>query len=393
MLFFLLSVHLAYAQQKTHKKVMLMLGSANLPTLQHRVSVAFQLFKSQPFDAIIVSGGCGAHGSSICEASEMKRLLETDGVPSGIIFKEERSKTTIQNYFYSRVLEDDCGRRIIQPADTVYVVSDHWHAISVAARLNKYDHVTAFFHIEGNLQPKATDNVDYVSILHGYADNEKFGRVALWPTPDAVFRKGSTLNIIIGDLVFSKTGDGQESVQPMKELLPSWIPKKVDAATVQGKESQLWLIVADSVFRFSLSSKRQPALFPLPLRQWIKNLPTHWRKIDALSMGKDSLYVFHDDEMLTAYGKGEHYTASSPVKISQRIANFPFSWAGGYVDAADFDPMTHLFTLFKAQEQLTLDEKFSMVGEKPQPFALTWPTAYYGKKEADSTSENLNYSH
>jgi len=56
---------------------MLVLGSANLNTLKVRVAIAYELYQSgKTFDYIIVSGGCGAHGSTICEASELAALLQ-----------------------------------------------------------------------------------------------------------------------------------------------------------------------------------------------------------------------------------------------------------------------------------------------------------------------------
>ncbi|GAA4800424.1 hypothetical protein GCM10023231_31500 [Olivibacter ginsenosidimutans] len=384
-LFFALSAgRLTYAQDQAHKKIMLILGSAEITSLQHRVAVGFQLYQSKPFDRVIVSGGCGAHGSSLCEASEMKRLLIAKGVPENIVFKEERSKTTIQNYVYSRALEDEDGQRIIQPGDTVYVVSDHWHAISVAARLNRYDQVKAFFHIEGNLQPREADKVDYASILYSDADNERFVRNALWPTVDATFRKDNTLYVLIDELVFTKTREGQETVQPLKELFPSVATfrtlRKIDAVLNQDGDQTLWLTERDSVFRLSLSFKRKTNITSMPLKQWIKNLPANWQKVDALFMMNDSLYAFHDDELLVAVPKGKFYVAVDSAKIKQKITNFPFNWAGGYIDAADFDPATHTVTLFKAKEQLTLDENLNVVGERAKPFTLTWPTAYYGER-------------
>ncbi|MBC7418757.1 MAG: YdcF family protein, partial [Pedobacter sp.] len=143
-----------------------MLGSANLPTLTNRVNIALDLYRIKKIDKIIVSGGCGAHTSSICEATEMKNLLVAKGVAENSIYKEENSKTTVQNYIFSRVLRDELGQKVIQENDSVFVVSDHWHAIAVAARLNKYDHVIAKFFIEGDLLPKPTDLLEYGGLFN-----------------------------------------------------------------------------------------------------------------------------------------------------------------------------------------------------------------------------------
>lgn len=378
---FMLLAASSYAQNRPPKTIMLVLGSDNLPILQHRIDVAYQLYTVKPFDRIIVSGGCGAHNSTLCEASEMKRLLLQKGVPEALVVKEEKSKTTVQNYVYSRVLEDSTGHRIIQPGDTVYVVSDHWHAIAVAGRLNRYDGVTAFFHIEGNLQPRENDKVDYASILYGEPDNERFVRKALWPWVDAAYRKNGTLYLLMGSLLFSKPAGGSETVQSIAEAFPGPAIEQADAAFYEEKNKELWLVQKDSLFRISFTRKkivRQPATL---LRSWIRQLPPHWYRLDAMLPVKDTLYIFHGDEMVAAHKKGKTYTAQSPVKIGQKIAALPFNWGGGYLDAADFDPATQTITLYKAKEQLALNPNFAVVDQKAKPLSLPWPARYFGERK------------
>src|SRR5690554_6445481 len=119
------SIGVVANNDKAKPKVgMLILGSDHLQTLEERVTLGYQLYTSDiSFDYIIVSGGCGAHGSSICEASEMFDLLAKKGVPKEKIFKEEKSKNTVQNYVYSRLLRNSDGSKLIQPGDSLYVVS------------------------------------------------------------------------------------------------------------------------------------------------------------------------------------------------------------------------------------------------------------------------------
>src|SRR5699024_4070673 len=69
--------NLAKAQHndEQHDSVMLILGSANPQTLQHRIEVGVSLYNSGvDFDRVVVSGGSGAHDSAICEASSMDSL-------------------------------------------------------------------------------------------------------------------------------------------------------------------------------------------------------------------------------------------------------------------------------------------------------------------------------
>lgn len=159
----------AFAQHERAdpKTIMLILGSANKKTLEERVKLGCELYGSPvSFDYIIVSGGCGAHGSTICEASEMAAVLKDKGVPANKIYKEERSKSTVQNYCFSRALKKEDGSRVINPGDTLYVVSNHWHAIPVAARFTTNDSVRAYYYIRGNILPSETDKVDYTNIYN-----------------------------------------------------------------------------------------------------------------------------------------------------------------------------------------------------------------------------------
>src|SRR5690606_4289690 len=116
--------------------------------------------------------------------------------------KEENAKTTVQNYVFSRVLKDEYGSNIIQKGDTVLVVSNHWHAVSVAARLRKHDAVHAKFFIEGDISPKENDKFDYVSIFNGELDNDKFISNALWLTPQASWQIKDNTYYLMDSLVY-----------------------------------------------------------------------------------------------------------------------------------------------------------------------------------------------
>lgn len=124
---------------KPHSKIMLVLGSSSPETRKERVHLACDLIKTKGirFDRIILSGGCGAHGTddSNCEASDMERLFEsicTEDINDIPIYREEKSGYTIQNYCFCRDLKDG-GDKLIEKGDTLYVVSTHYHALSVSA--------------------------------------------------------------------------------------------------------------------------------------------------------------------------------------------------------------------------------------------------------------------
>jgi hypothetical protein len=126
-------------EEQARDAVMLVLGSSRPETRAARVSLACGLIKSKPipFKRIILSGGCGAHGTegSNCEATDMERLLKAacaEDIAGIAVYKEEESLSTVQNYCYSRRLKQD-GEALIRRGDVLYVVSTHHHALSVAA--------------------------------------------------------------------------------------------------------------------------------------------------------------------------------------------------------------------------------------------------------------------
>jgi hypothetical protein len=130
---------------EAHSAIMLILGSSDPETRATRVALACDMIRIQGknirFDKIIFSGGCGAHGTDAknCEASDMQRQME-DACRSDIsgirLFREEHSGSTAQNYCYSRDLREG-GEALIRKEDRLYVVSSHYHALSVAACFRK----------------------------------------------------------------------------------------------------------------------------------------------------------------------------------------------------------------------------------------------------------------
>ncbi|MDG3582999.1 YdcF family protein [Galbibacter pacificus] len=162
--------------QKTHQRTgMLVLGSADVPTLKNRMNVALKLYNTpEKFDYIIVSGGCNAHHSGFCEATEMAEILKENHVPEAIIHKEEKSQSTIGNYCYSRSLKDESGKKVMQEGDVVFVVSNHWHAFSVAGCLQVNDKMNAKYYIEGSINPKETDKLDYTDIFKRCTEDANF---------------------------------------------------------------------------------------------------------------------------------------------------------------------------------------------------------------------------
>jgi len=373
MFFILVSVH-SFAQSKlTNEKTgMLILGSDDLKTLEERVNIGYKLYASTiDFDYIIVSGGCGAHKSKICEASKMAALLIEKGVPAEKIFKEEKSKNTVQNYVYSRILRKKDGTKVINPNDSLYVVSNHWHAISVAARFTTYDGVHARYHIEGSILPSTNDKVDYTDIYNKNSDNEDYSRLALWPLINASYslegrgnskNEGKTFGFI-GDTVYQGTSENlsKGSARVISESisgLPGDWHKEIDAAFYNASEDKVYLFKGTNYLRFTPNSKSVDPGYPKPINNLVKNLPEDWHNgfIDAAFFNptRNELFLFKGDEYLKVSASNRKVNEGFPNKITSFVTNWPFVWGSGDIDAAHYNKMENKIYLFRGKEYLKM---------------------------------------
>lgn len=355
------------------KNVMLLLGSANPNTLSNRVNVASRLYQTQKFDKIIVSGGCGAHASTICEASSMKNQLVLKGIPAQIIYKEENSKTTVQNYVFSRILKDENGQQIIQKNDSLFVVSDHWHAIAVAARFNKYDGVHAKFFIEGDLVPNPTDLVDYVGILNKEADNNVFIMKGTWPTPDAVFTENGIKQYVFTDRVYSISPDSLSdakvtSLNTFMPNLPShW--QTVDAIAKDHKKGLLFIFKNLEYQVVNDQKNKAPKLSPMS--NLVIDLPTDIKSIDASFVRDNDLYLFNGSKIIIASRKGSKFKVSKIDNIKNLVTNWPYTWGNGDVTAADYDAINKVIYLYKNREVLTVNQQ-NISETLPKRLTIKW---------------------
>ena len=93
--------------------------------LKERVDKTLDYLREYPNTKIIVSGGKGS-GESISEAEAMRRYLVSNGISNNQIIKEEKSRTTAENFKYSskiiRNLEGDS-------TPTVSVVTTNFHML------------------------------------------------------------------------------------------------------------------------------------------------------------------------------------------------------------------------------------------------------------------------
>lgn len=355
------------------KTIMLVLGSADPTVLKERIEIAVRLYRTQTIDKIIVSGGCGAHGSGICEATAMQEGLAARGVELRKIYKEENAKTTVQNYVFSRVLRDEQDQRIIQPGDTVFVVSNHWHAISVAARLQQHDGVIARFYIEGSLVPKETDKLDYVGIFNGQPDNEKFVLRGSWCTPEAVWSVKDTTYFLNNNLVYG-TDEGNTSISLRKatEVLP--LINQLDAthsrAFIDGGK-YWWIRNGNRLFKVEKITKRM--MEEQAWEGWIKNMPRSWVE-GAFSTGvlwNNTLLLFANEKVLVAKGEKKGFVFVAEMPASQYFGNWPFAWGKSNVAAATVDDQTGQLRLFRNMETVRVTNDLQLIG-KPEPFRPKW---------------------
>ncbi|WP_286898308.1 MULTISPECIES: YdcF family protein [Sphingobacterium] len=371
-LFILTILFMCNSRAAEHKNILLLLGSADPEVLARRVDVAAQLYRIRPMDAIVVSGGCGAHGSKICEASSMALQLVSKGVPATLIFKEENSKTTVQNYIFSRRLKNNAGERIIQPGDTVYVVSDHWHAIAVAARLEKYDGVTAKFFIEGAIQPKKEDRLDYGGIFNGYEDNHLFTLKGTWLTPEAVWTKKDSTYYLTQDMVYATDAANiTYSVSLVEKLFPFLKGSSEFNPPIYIDDPAAWYILFDGYCR-KVSKKDYQVLNELPIHEWLSLPDTlNWSLINTGYIQGKSLVLIGKDRMLLAERKGKAFQFVRETVPQRYFVNWPYSWGVGNVSAARLLPGENKVIFYRNMESVvcTIDKKTI---EKAVPLKLKW---------------------
>ncbi len=68
--------------------------------LKKRLDKTIEYHRKNPDAIIVVSGGRG-NKNKASEAEVMKEYLLSKGVPSDIVFKEEKSRTTVENFKFS----------------------------------------------------------------------------------------------------------------------------------------------------------------------------------------------------------------------------------------------------------------------------------------------------
>ena len=110
-------------------------GETLLPTLQLRLDKCMEYLQRNPSALVVVSGGQGRN-ESISEAEAMKRYLVSKGVNVAQIVEENRSRSTEQNFQYSKELIDS----VLHSNYSVACITSNYHAyraekVSAAAGL------------------------------------------------------------------------------------------------------------------------------------------------------------------------------------------------------------------------------------------------------------------
>lgn len=355
--------------QSAPRNIMLVLGSDKPEIITSRIKVAVKLYNTQRIDKIIVSGGCAAHSSKICEASEMLRQLVNSRVPEKIIYKEENSKTTAQNYVFSRVLKDENGNRIIRAGDSLFVVSDHWHAIAVAARFRKYDQVHARFFIEGEIDPKENDALDYAGIFNKISDNNEFVLKNTWPTPAAVYKAGHVENYLFTDRVHIVTANDTivKSINEWAKEINLPIPGEVDAIAADPKKNSLLVFKGADCIEVG----RGKTVATVPMHKIISLLPADVKYIDAAFLRNGELYLFYREQLFIAGRFKNQYKVSQSIRLTQWLTDLPFSWGNGNIAAADYDEKSGKVRLFKNREVIEFNIN-QRTHQGPQKLKIEW---------------------
>ena len=355
------------------KTIMLVLGSADQKVLEERIAIAARLYRTQPIQKIIVSGGCGAHGSAICEATAMQQGLVARGVDRHKIYKEENAKTTVQNYVFSRILRDEKDDLIMQPGDTVFVVSNHWHAIAVAARLREHDGMEARFYIEGSILPKDTDKLDYVGIFNGQVDNEKFVLKGNWLTPEAVWSHNDRTYYLRNNLVYgTDLANTSFSTQRAEEVLPflGQLDQTHSRAFIDGGEFW-WVRNGNTLWKVKKHDKN--IVEHGTWSDWVKGMPAAWRE-GAFATGviwDRTLLLFADDRMLIAKAGKHGFVFVEEMNAAEYFGKWPFAWGKCNVACATVDKATGELFLYRNMEMARVGKDRQLIG-KPMPFKVKW---------------------
>lgn len=385
--FFFTVIPISFAQVNSGETVMLVLGSANPSTLHQRVNVAVRLYDSEiKFDKIIVSGGCGAHGSSICEAGRMDSLLVLNGVPEHKIFKEEKSKTTKQNYCYSKDLKRN-GHKLIQPSDHLYVVSSHWHAIPVAACFRAEGVEDTKFHIEGNIDPYGP--TDYTHIFKA-CRQPNYCKAILWPKVDAAYYNSSTQKIyyFVDNVYYRLTpGKGVDEGFPKRiSRYPGWPKswnKHVDAAWYNPKLHTINLVQGTQIAVISADGSLK-ADSPDQLSNFFNNWLSSWSAgyIDAAFYSNDTNKLILFKNTTFAIASNQEIETGFPKDITKDYpANLPFQFGSGNLDAAYYNSATDSTTLYRGTDYLRYTRDNPEINSKyPEHTPLPWPADIWGAK-------------
>lgn len=386
-------------KENSSKTIILILGSGDLNTSLYRAEVGFNLYKSRTdFDYIIVSGGCGAHNSSICEARVMADMLIEKGVPKNIIFREEKSKSTSQNFCYSRELKNLDGTQLINTGDHLFVVSNHWHAMSVSGCFNDKDLVNSNYVIEGHITPKQDDKTDYGAIYENCINNPNYCKSVLWPKIDAAYNFGESgkkhtqnhVNFFIKDLMIKSLDSTNFYSSISEELseLPEVWKSNIDASFYNKFENLIYLFKNEDVVAVKPGSSKMELGHAKSMKELFENLSDYWGigPIDAAFFNSNTkqIYFFKGDHFVRIkYKKNKKLIFENPKSISELVPKWPFDWGSGHIDAALFVERTDEVLLYRGQEKLKLKfdgDNLTILEEIPQKLNLEWPTALWGDR-------------
>ncbi|MBJ7879528.1 ElyC/SanA/YdcF family protein [Gelidibacter salicanalis] len=384
-------------ENDTSKTILLILGSGNLNTSIERAEVGFNVYNSKKdVDYIIVSGGCGAHSSSICEATIMADVLIAKGVPETIIYKEEKSKSTAQNYCYSRNLKHSDGTKLINDGDRLFVVSNHWHAMSVSGCFSDKDLVHSKYIIEGDITPKPDHKTDYGAMYENCMNNPNYCKSVLWPKIDAAYslkdkRRGVDIHSKFIEDILIRGQDSSASYSTIAAALPEFLEdwnSNFDAAYYNKFENLIYIFKGEHYVALKPGSSTIEDGYPKPLNTLFPDLSNYWRMghWDAAFFNPKTKhsYVFKGDQYLKIpYRKNKLQIVESPKMISDLVVNWPFNWGKGDIDAALYTEATNEVLLYRGQEILRLKfegDHLIILNTSPQKLSLEWPTEFLGNR-------------
>src|SRR5690606_13927461 len=230
----------------------------------------------------------------------------------------------------------------------------------------------AKFFIEGDLNPKENDKLDYVSIFNGVLDNERLIRNALWLTPQVSWENNDNTYYLMDSTVYEVNGGKVINIIQRNHVFND--PKISDQTGSWSfiDNGNTWYI--KTLNKIHVVNKRNMKVKEiLSWDNFIDNIPNDWR-INGFNAGiilKDKLVLFSNNAVLIAEKRNNKFVFKRQAEAKQLIPNWPFSWGKCNVAGVNYQNNSQEINLYRNREYLKLDKQLNIIQE-PLKLNVKW---------------------